>query len=280
MRRTIAISLLLAVSFAAHAQLIGVLEHPQCSNDQARIVRPLFQLTGQVWSSLASGLATDLYPRTWFVAGSGTQASFGVSLPPSTPEPAWTFGRDFALTPLEGSALPSAPNRGGAYGGWCDAPQNKPILVSSTPMALTRLPAARAPMRTPNRIVRRAFERSLSAGKLCKNYDDPRPTRIRKADLAVTEDLGLPGGKRLVAFSLKRHLTECGSEIGGVEQPRWFVLGPTPRFIGASMIYVASVALDQGEAAHLFWFSGYNQDGYLLFRSDFGEPQRFTWNYH
>jgi hypothetical protein len=280
MWRTIAISLLIAVSFAARAQLIGVLEHRQCSNDQARIVRPLFQLSGQVWSSLASGLGTDLYPRKWFVAGSGTQASFGVSLPPSTPEPAWTFGRDFALTPLEGSSLPSEPNPSGAYGGWCDVPQNKPILVSSTLMALTRLPPARAPIRTPNSIVRSAFERSLPSGKLCKKYDDPHPTRIRNADLAVTKDLGLPGGKRLIAVSLKRPLTECGNEIGGVEQPRWFVLEPTPRFVGASMVYLASVALDQGEAAHLFWFSGYNEDGYLLFTSDFGEPQRFTWKYH
>lgn len=136
-------------------------------------------------------------------------------------------------------------------------------------------------MQVPDRALLNAFLKSLTFGKLCTNYNDRHPTTIRETDLAVKEDFVLSGGKRLVALSLKKQLTECGSEVGGVEQPRWFVLEPKPRFIGTSMAYVASADLGGDTTAyHLFWFSGYNEDGYLLFKSSFGKPQQFTWKYH
>jgi hypothetical protein len=44
------------------------------------------------------------------------------------------FARDFALTPVEGCALPTDPNQGGTHESWCDAPQNKPIVLITKPM--------------------------------------------------------------------------------------------------------------------------------------------------
>lgn len=282
MQRTVALCLLLVVQVTAWAQVVGVLEHPQCNQDQTRIVRPLFRHGADGWSSLADGASLDKYPSRWLVVGRRQDSSVRVKLPEAIPDLGWTHARDFSLSPTEGSALPVAPNRGEAYGGWCDAPKNKPILLVSGPTAIPEYRATPPKIPAPMSTLLKAFLRSLLEGRLCVNYDDPRPTKIRESDLLVRHEMVFTGNRRLIALSLKRQLTECGSEIGGVEEPRWFVLeGRQPRFIGASLTHVASADLDaDGKLEHVFWFSGYNEDGYILFQSTFEQPLRFTWKYH
>jgi hypothetical protein len=197
------------------------------------------------------------------------------------PSLGWTHARDFSLSPVEFSALPLAPNVAEAYGGWCDAPKNKPILLVSGSTVMPEYRGTQPKNPPPMGALRKAFVKSLPEGKLCVNFDDPRPTKIRESDLRIKHDIILPGNRRLIALSLTRQLTECGSEIGGVEQPRWFVLERSPRFIDASLTHVATADLDaDGEPEHVFWFTGYNEDGYILFASNFRQPIRFTWKYH
>jgi len=281
MWRTAALGLLLISQSFARAQTVGVLEHTQCSQDQTRVVRPLFRHGPDGWSSLAAGASVDLYPSNWIVVGGGSEAPVRVKLPEATPELGWTHARDFSLSPTEVSAIPLAPNLAEAFGGWCEAPKNRPLLLVSGSTDVPEYRGAKPKTPPPMSALRKGFLKSLPDGKLCVNYDDPHPTKIRERDLLVTHDIVFPGNRRLIAVSLKRQLTECGSEIGGVEQPRWFVLEPSPRFIGASLTHVATADLDaDGKPEHVFWFSGYNEDGYILFKSDFKQPLRFTWKYH
>lgn len=281
MWRTAALCLLLVSQSAARAQTVGVLEHPQCSQDQTRVVRPLFRHGTDDWTSLAAGASLDKYPSNWLVVGGRPESSVRVRLPEAMPDLGWTHARDFSLSPIEVSTLPLAPNLVEAFGGWCDSPKNRPILLVSGSTAMPEYRGTQPKTPPPMGALRKAFLKSLPEGKLCIKYDDPRPTKIRESDLRVRHDIVFPGSRRLIALSLKRQLTECGSEIGGVEQPRWFVLEPSPRFIGASLTHVATADLDaDGEPEHVFWFAGYNEDGYILFKSNFSQPLRFTWKYH
>jgi hypothetical protein len=281
MWRTAALCLLLVSQSSALALTVGVLEHPQCDQDQTRIVRPLFRYGTDGWSSLAAGASLDKYPSNWLVVGSRPEPPVRVRLPEAMPALGWTHARDFSLSPIEVSTLPLAPNLAQAYAGWCDPPKNRPILLVSGSTTVAEYRGAQPKAPPPMGALRRAFLKSLPEGKLCVNYDDRRPTKIRESDLRVRHDIVFPGNMRLIGLSLKRQLTECGSEIGGVEQPRWFVLERSPRFIGASLTHVATADLDgDGEPEHVFWFTGYNEDGYILFRSNFRQPLRFTWKYH
>ena len=98
----------------------------------------------------------------------------------------------------------------------------------------------------------------------------------------MQEDLRLPTGAHLVAASFRPPLTECGNELGGVDRPRWFLLqGLRSRFLGDALAFIAATDPDAANGqVYLFWYSGYNRDGYVLFDATFREPVRFLWRYH
>jgi len=128
----------------------------------------------------------------------------------------------------------------------------------------------------------RAFNASFGPSRLCLKYNDPKPVRLSSADLVVSETLKLPSGGSLVALSLKRELTECQSERGGVDLPRWFlVVGRQPRYLRDSLAFIAAADLDADrQTEYLFWYSGYNKDGYVLFYNAFKASARYIWSYH
>lgn len=283
MRCISTVVVLSTLALTAQAQVVGVLEHPQCHESQARGVRPLFAKSGAEWIPLRAGvLAPQAYPAVWTpLAPQGSHAEFKTALPARMPEDSWLHARDFLLVPLSEPVLPAAPNPGQAFGGWCDPPKNKPIAVVSmgSPASRARLATSTRPSPLARLLI--PFRESVDAETLCINFDDRRPVRLRVQDLVLRHDIDLPDGRRLVGVGLRRQLTECGSEIGGVQEPRWFVVDGPPRFLGAPLALVDAADIDgDGQIEFLFWFSGYNEDGYWLFDSRLEQPVRFTWKYH
>jgi hypothetical protein len=282
---------ILAVALSPHvaAEVLAVLEHPQCRDDQSRIVRILFARDGTHWRPVSPSDLIQAGPMIWFPAAGGAAAPPINTLPASPPpQDDWVFARDYSLVPSKDSTLPEAPNYGSAFAGWCAAPKNRPIVLSSvTPshqLAETQLSAS--PLSAAQRqAVLQALLKTYSSRALCayrdKNETKARPIRIRTSDLVVLSNMKLPTGPSLVAIGLRRPAFECDSEMGATNLPRWFVLDQSPRYVGASMAFIRSVQASNSKSPDLlFWYSGYNEDGYILFDHAFSRSARFTWNYH
>ncbi|TAG45766.1 MAG: hypothetical protein EAZ30_14685 [Betaproteobacteria bacterium] len=278
-----------ALCLPTSAQVVAVLEHPQCRDDQSRVVRALFAKESGRWRSVVRADFSETTPRTWFQTA-GTAASKTIQTIQASPPPddKWLFARDFSLVPSERSLLPNAPNPESKFQGWCDAPKNRPVALTSidvrTPLA-PALPTAAALSAAQQRSLLRAFLRTYSSKTLCAYTDNKRtmvaPISIRTSDLVFRANLELPRDSRLVAVGLKRPAFGCNSEGGSAELPRWFVLDPQPRFLGASMQFIQRVPTSElGVPSYLFWYSGYNEDGYIMFDNRLQESTRFTWKYH
>lgn len=271
-------------SGAVSPPFIAVLEHPQCAKDQARAVRPLFARATQGWTAVADPSIAAALPSDWVIVSVDVPArSVHTHTPAVLPDPEWTYTRDFLLKIASEETPPEYPNSSQQYAGWCDAPTNRPLLLVSSeggPRARPRsLPRPNAPPPSPSLL--RAFNASLGQTKLCEKYDDPQPVELTSSDLEVAQYVQVQGGARLAAVTLRRGVTECGSELGGIDLPRWFLLDKSVRFIGASLSLVGAVDFDYiGESAYVFWYSGYDEDGYVLFSKRFTRSARFTWKYH
>lgn len=227
------------------------------------------------------GLPSGPMPQTWFaITAADRRTAIHTTAPASLPDPSWTYARDFLLTPVRAATLPADRNTNQSFAGWCEAPPNKPILVLAGKASATRLALRTPKAALPRSSLVDAFVRSLGDRQLCEE-DGKTLTRLKHDDIHIVRDLLLPTGERLVALSLNRQLSECESELGGVEQPRWFLVRSEFRFIGASLELVAAVDLEADkQPEYVFWYSGYNEDGYLLFDAAFREAARFTWKYH
>lgn len=282
MFRSLMFSCLLVVHSMANAQVVAVLEHPQCQEVANRVVRPLFKFGPNGWVSLSDGADISAYKSDWFVVGTGGRDRVLVKLPVVMPEPDWPQDRDFFLQPNDASVLPVSPNPLQRYGGWCDPPANKPILLLSEDQAMVDSSILSGGKSVPKKAIHEAFQKSLSRIKLCTLSETPRPTKLRLSDTVVQQDLSFADGTRLIGVGLRRPMDECGGDRGdGVSEPRWFVVGKKMRFIGASLDYIQSGDFNgDGQLEHIFWSSGYNRDGYVMFDSRSMKRTQFIWSYH
>jgi len=140
-----------------------------------------------------------------------------------------------------------------------------------------------------------AFRRLVPQIPSCKQDDSgkgigkPSPTRL--SDVDVIRALEAIDGRMLVGLRIAQRLSEDCSEGGGFASDAWFYVSRAglvrllpgrqddswPEF--TVPIDIADFDGDGKEEA-VFWFSGYNEDGYLLFDRDFTRVVRFTWGYH
>lgn len=267
----------------ASAQMLGVLEQAPCNPLNTPAVRPLFVKHDKAWKSLQGGLALEDYPSHWRAIDTADAPSIEVQRPVSKPQPEWTFTRDFLLQPVPGQVLPYQANPERRFAGWCDAPTLAPVLLlAGADNVIARGAERVAAPDALNRVFRR-MRRADAGLKLCASDAAARRAELQIEHLRLTEVLVLPGGAQLVAVEISPALVQCDSELGGPLPTQWYVLPDqrAPRLIGKALTHLGSADLDSdGRYEHVFWFTGYSQDGYLLYDDRFGAPVRFEWSYH
>ena len=138
--RFFAVSLLLVFGLSAAASepaavLLGVLEHPQCADDPSLAVRALFAKDRDHWFALSTEEASRsvaLGTLDWSVAFDGRRLGSLRTNDSGFKSPyAWTYPRDHLLAIAKGQTVPTISNTAGAFAGWCDAPQFRPLVLLS-----------------------------------------------------------------------------------------------------------------------------------------------------
>jgi len=278
----------LAVAVLAGAGvLVGVLENPQCKPDVPRSVRVLFEKRAAHWLSLEKpSAAPPEMPEHWTVAFDGR--SLG---PLTTTDPgwhsdyAWTYPRD-RLLDLAAQDAPTIPNRNRQFGGWCGPPVTRPLVVVSENHVAdpARWKACRVPAALREQLFA-ALKARIDHVEVCVG-DSDKPTAFyySASDLELLSGFKDRRGRRLLAISLAPALNTCDGPVDGAWQPNWYLVGKGGRqssFIGDGLTLVdAGDYDDDGRSELVFWYSGYNNDGYVLFADDFATRASYLWSYH
>lgn len=87
-------------------------------------------------------------------------------------------------------------------------------------------------------------------------------------------------GRQLFTLKLKDRADACDGPDDDL-YPQSFVISNGIKYIGAGLTLVDAGDYDlDGHSELVFWYSGYNKDGYVLFSPDLIREADYLWNYH
>ena len=73
----------------------------------------------------------------------------------------------------------------------------------------------------------------------------------------------------------------CDGPVSEDWYSHWFIMKDEPVLLGRGFEFVDAGDYDaDGSSEVLFWYSGYNYDGYTLFYQDFTKCVHYRWDYH
>jgi hypothetical protein len=290
--RSIALLLAVAPGLPILAQssrpVVAVLESPECDEDGTTWkVHPLFGLAANGWVALNTAEASrpfDLRDVTWTVAFDGRNRGPVRSIDPGfTTDYAWTYPRDRRLTVQPVPRPPVVPNAKGAFDGWC-APKTRPLVLVAP--ANFEDPDRWKPFR-PTSAVRDSlfvdFRKAVGKVVHCPgNSEKGAPFDYSPANVLVVKGYQDRAGRRLVALKLKDDKKNwCDGPPDDAEGPQWFLLSDSVHVLGANFELVDAGDYDlDGKSDLLFWYSGYNNDGFTLFYGGLAKHVDFRWSYH
>jgi hypothetical protein len=288
--RLFGLIVLVCFSMTAHAgteALLGILEEPQCKEGGVIHVRPLFMKNDASWQTLNTREASAGHlPKriNWVVSFDGKKiGDVETDDPGFSTNYEWTYPRDRLLNVVSTNSYSPVPNRGNNFEGWCAAPKSRPLVVVANGSVLD--PDGWKPFSPPQELVGRLFSEfkaRLGAPFICPNPDAEKGVRFKYGakDVHLLKGYKSNRGQLLITLALKPRKDRCdGPDDGWNTQT--FLVDSNTGYVGAGVNLVDAGDYDgDGTSELLFWFSGYNKDGYVLFSPTTGGRREFLWHYH
>lgn len=286
----------LAMTFTAAADplALGVLEQPQCEKEQQTSARLLFAKSGGRWVSLdrEHEFTKSLNPGlpNWTIAFDSRSLG-NVKLRdqnPSTPTLNDGFyARDKRYEPETIEKLPVVKNESKSFAGWCDAPTARPLVLVSQPnftdpqkwKPFSPNPSYKQKLYVPVKLVIGRFNAYRCTGK---DGEHSEPWEFKADDLVLYKSFRAASGKELVSIGIDKTKIGCELLTAPAWSGHWFLLdGKKIEFLDNEMELVDAGDYDgDGRSELLFWYSGYNRDGYQLIYDDLRQSVEYLWSYH
>lgn len=266
--------------------LLGVLEEPQCATGPTPSLRVLFARDSEGWTSLSqpqSALPVPRKPITWYVTFDGRLLG---TLSSRTPTDTGFYFADPKNRFLSSRAVEHryrVPNPAKRFGGWCDSPARRPIVLLTKPNYRDPAhwkPDQPSPAMTDSLFP--AFRLAVPSVYYCPVDPEKADSFAYQAsDLTIVRVYRSSSGERLIAVQLDQARNQCDSEDGDEWTAHWFRLNDTTQYLGAALDLVDAGDYDgDGRSDLLFWHTDMNEDGYWLFPQGGSEYIAYTWHYH
>jgi hypothetical protein len=289
--QTLALACLLiaraAADATAPATVVGVLEEPQCENGRERFVLPVFVSQSGEWTSLVKIEQMQAHvrgPMTWDIGLGGRKTGTLQTLDPEPPDPELDgSGRDMLLALASPDTTSSVPSVNRQFAGWCRGPGTRPQVVVSggriddadgwKPVVLTRRDIKR---------VLEAFKANAGPAGTCADTSDvAKPFDYGLADVEAVAGYRDRAGHWLATLRLWGE-SGCDGPIDDAWSSHTFLVsGTSVKHLGVGLELVDAGDFDgNGASELLFWFSGYNRDGYVLFFGRASDKVEYLWGYH
>ena len=274
---------------AGSASVLGVLETPQCKEEGGVHVRALFAKSGKNWISLSTDEAGRNFltaKMEWTIIYEGKKlGSLETTDPGFITEYPWTYPRDRVLNPIPGQSLPVIKNEGQRFHGWCSTPEDRPLIVISSGSAIdpSKWTPSTLSVKDKERIFG-AFKKAAGHAFFCpKDLEAPVPFRYTLKSIEVLGCVKDKVGRQLVTMRLRpvKESETCDGPIDTAWDQHTFLLSDSTTYLGMGLELVGAGDFDgDGQSELLFWQSGYNEDGYLLFSSGLKQKAKYLWGYH
>lgn len=283
-------------AYAKDTILIGVLEQPQsCGEKKSLSARILFHKDGDKWRSLGVSAGSipsntwDIKSIKWTIAFDGKNIG-NVHIEEPTENKKykndWFYHRD-KLNKITYPSPPQVKNKSQSFAGWCGAPDIRPLVVVSKPNFSDpeKWKAFEPPSKYKETLypfLKIAVGRSNSVR--CEYEPDYHsvPYDFKPQDTVLYKSYRSSTSKELISIGLDLEKINCDGPPSPEWLASWFLLnGNDVDFIGRELELIDAGDYDgDGKSEFLFWYSGYNKDGYILIYNDFRGRAEYLWGYH
>ena len=285
-----------SVANAKDTVLIGVLEQPQsCGEKKTLSARVLFYKDGDKWRSL--GVSAGSLPSTnwkiksikWTVAyDSKNIGNIYIEEPIENKKYIndWYYHRD-KLLKITSPSPPEIRNNSNSFSGWCSTPDIRPLVIVSKPNFND--PEKWKPINPSSKIKETLYPfLKVSVGRTnsirCEyepNYHSV-PYDFKPQEIVLYKSYHSSINKDLVSIGLDLKKINCDGPPSPEWLSTWFLInGNDIDFIGREMELIDVGDYDgDGKPEFLFWYSGYDNDGYIIMYNDFREKTEYLWGYH
>ncbi|MBE9490990.1 MAG: hypothetical protein IMY67_11890 [Bacteroidetes bacterium] len=283
--------IILIFSFNCYSKddlLIGVLEQPKCKQQQELSVRVLFGKEGDEFIPLDSQEEAEKFKTdeiNWTIAYDGKNRGSITSYDPKQSiVNDWTFSRD-KLHKLNVSQKPLKIKSNSLFSGWCGSPIYRPIVLVSKKNF--KDPQSWKPFKPKRKILNILLPtiKETISDVVIINPDTYKKTPLQYSakDLTLFKSYkSLSEGKLIqVGFDIKN--IDCGGEIDPECPSQWFYVGNNSNviYLGVKLELVDAGDYDNdGNSEIVFWYSGNNDDGYVMYYNNFKNTATFSWKYH
>jgi len=284
----VSIAIMLCLLETACGQtLLGVLEEPQCNDRNGTAVSALFAKSEAGWISLSSQSAArgiDLEKINWVIGLHGREIGKIKTLDPGFSTPyQWTYPRDKLLNISPNQTIPRVADKLHLFAGWCRAPKNRPLVVVSNGSVSD--PDNWEPFKPEASLIARVFvqfRKHAGPAVICPGHSDSSVVfSYTSNDLEALAGYKDRSGRKLISVRLKPRTDGCEGPPDEAWDSHTFLVTTQSTYLGAGLTLVDAGDYDaNGKSALLFWFGGYNQDGYVLFSSDLAKEADYLWQYH
>ena len=181
------------------------------------------------------------------------------------------------------------------FAGWKNKAVYRPVVLlqkaqfaDAEPWSPTRVTEAERKLLWP------FFQKSVGKATGCKAGagGDVVEIKYQESDLEVVSVLSAKDGSRLIEAELRPALNRCDGPRSAEWSTFWFYLSRdaqvTPLVAETrdtdsdrTLTFLDAGDYDgDGQAEAIFWLSGYDEDGYVLYYDHFSKHVEFTWFYH
>jgi hypothetical protein len=287
--------------------IIGVLEQSQCvdtsshkfvrSHNSTNIsARVLFIKNANNWDPLTGeNYSTqqhyDVAAIHWTVAFDGRSLG-NIKITDSDPSQkfinAYYYMRDKLFAVSDNQHIPVIQNKSKLFGGWCEVPQYRPLIIVSQPnysdpekwKPFTPDSSYRNQLYVPLKLVIGRFQSiRCPEGPMVNRYEyfDFQPE-----DIVFYQSYQSITGKKIISIGLNTEKYNCDGPVPSEWSNHWFLLDKGKiDFLGREMTLIDAGDYDNdGQSELLFWSSSYNKDGYVLMYNSFREMRQYVWGYH
>ncbi len=282
-----------SVAFAGEQIVLGVISQVQCQKDPMAFAQLLFSKQKGHWVSLSTvdaGIENiEVDKQRWTVALDG-RALGTLRLrdmnPKSLTSRDWNFSRDKLFQILDVENTPRIKNGNGQFEGWCGTPSYRPLVIVSKSNVAD--PEQWRPflvddnhkknLLVPLRLVVGRF----SAVHCPKDMEISQPWDFTIDDLVAYKGYRSSSGREIVSIGLDRKKANCDGPTPPELSSNWFLIeGQRIEFLGRQMELIDAGDYDNdGRSELLFWYSSYNNDGYVLISNQLREMATYVWKYH
>lgn len=279
-----------AVSIAMDNHYIGVIEETvRCPGNKSETnVRVLFEQKGRAWVDIREP-RPGLDEFNWSIAAD-TGRNFVVRItdpnPQTTYKNTWFYQRDKVFKLAKSLDIGRKLNVGRNFGTWCGYPKFAPLTITSSNQGgnTKGWKAFIAGIEEKN-LLYPYLKVSIGKTNAFRCDYDQTPSTVPynfEADELVIHKSLIRGDQKLISIGLNTSLLNCDGPSLPEWSGNWFlVVNESVEFLGNELEYLDSGDFDSdGSEEILFWHSGYNRDGYVLFFNNFQQQTRYVWGYH